>query len=1041
MASNPLKDLLKKDPREIPSYNPGVEGVQPYAQRGGSYGTPVQPTATNKTLKFVDDFNKAIAGTSKLVDVTQQQAAIKVAEMDDNEFNKAYNDLIGGDKEVSNLFGYNKAFQEKMVERVYRDVVPMEVKELKSAFATRIQDFNDITEFDAASEQVVDDYFEKLSGRFNNNPFAQTAHTLLQQGTKNKIKLELHDGYIKQAREYIAASEADSFTRGLDSIEGDYENIGAVLTSHHQVASANLGGDNAAANNMARGAVKGKIQALIATGNLSAIEDAEDLFDSVFMDDPLMVNGKDIFEGIEGQAMERELRVSLRNARITAPQIMQSKVEARNAGWVIQVKDKVGAERQQDEKKIEEEIARIEDPQEHLAALELWNKSKDSDILDVDNAINKEREKLRRMNRDPHVFSDKATVRVLDSLSLTSEQRNHFVTLGEDQVTVVLKPEVANLTAFYQTEYSKNLRERENAIIESNVDDATKLNQLGDARLQAMEYATNQVSDRIRDISKAEEPKQMANENIARARKAGVPEIVIKQSEALINNGEFEQGEELLTKETDRLNQQKFSDMADGEQLKIGFFTDGTEASQNFITLTQGGFYGDDVERYSKDYTRVVTHMAKDKKMFGRLAQVYEDGQKITALQELYNTYSVVGFTADEIKQGYVTHSYTDQISVGTGGTVPVKRALKIPISDIMLFNVDGAGNVVLDDWSRVPVRLTNQYDPNGDMQLLFDGADTAAIEQIAKKLEIDPQAFIEQQKSYYTTAGLVDEKKTDEVAPLAPTIRGDLPDLEDDEGGLESFKSFYEVNEGDKLNYKDFAFKYYKENLPPNITDEEIRKDIDEKFKAMESRNPELFKMVSKPTPVSFQMPQKYEDLNYAGYYLNGKIVVDGRMGMENIANTLMHELVHSAQMGNKLTLGSRLAENIYTGELKDRVTDTVKPADDLVAYLRTEKEAEARMAEVARYHAEKYGRLLRSNNKSDGRSALMLFLTDDGLPRKYQGTRNEIFKILGIGRGATPEELEQDLKKIKNIDKIYESISTLATKDKPFNSKQQLA
>jgi hypothetical protein len=163
--------------------------------------------------------------------------------------------------------------------------------------------------------------------------------------------------------------------------------------------------------------------------------------------------------------------------------------------------------------------------------------------------------------------------------------------------------------------------------------------------------------------------------------------------------------------------------------------------------------------------------------------------------------------------------------------------------------------------------------------------------------------------------------------------------------------------------------------------------------------------------------------------------------MGMENIANTLMHELVHSAQMGNKLTLGSRLAENIYTGELKDRVTDTVKPADDLVAYLRTEKEAEARMAEVARYHAEKYGRLLRSNNKSDGRSALMLFLTDDGLPRKYQGTRNEIFKILGIGRGATPEELEQDLKKIKNIDKIYESISTLATKDKPFNSKQQLA
>ena len=348
MKNNPLEELIKGNTPDYDNYSPSEEAISTNVVRGGNWQVNREPyKKTNRLLKFVEELNRAPKVYSQAVEVFQNQAAKKVAEMDDATFKKAYEDIVGAgaDPATQSFFGYTKAHQEAVVEKAYQDIIPLELKDIARGFEAKLNDFNDISDFDDAVDKTVGEYFDSLDSRFNSSPFARNAHNVLRLGKEAKMKIQLHESYEAQAKQYINNQSIDKTRSALVDIN-DFEGIGDQEYNKYNIATrlegkqpnnylgyklteiydANLlsnGGNKKEASESVREGTYQAIEYFMSLGTSEGVEQAEALFEAVF-DEDVVVGNKEIFETSEAAGKEVEFRSRLRQLSIQQPQIALS---------------------------------------------------------------------------------------------------------------------------------------------------------------------------------------------------------------------------------------------------------------------------------------------------------------------------------------------------------------------------------------------------------------------------------------------------------------------------------------------------------------------------------------------------------------------------------------------------------------------------------------------------------------------------------------------------------------------------------------------
>lgn len=307
------------------AYSPGQELASTNVTLGGQYGVAVEPTPkTNSALQFANALNKGVEVYGQVVDLTQQKAAEKVAEMTDEEFESAYSELLkqGGETDpnlFSKVLGRDKQYQVSMVDRWFRDVAPTEVDGLKKSLESEIQNFKTTAEYDEYVASAVDDYFAQKSVQFSNGTHAQNAYNIKAAGSSAKMKIALDDMYEKEAEASIYDNQQEAFKTIInDKLLTDGTNAdsrSATLTDAYQNALNAFDGDKALANKLLKETVSGEITELISKGGTANLDKADEIFNSLFNEE-LSVGGKtDIFDDPK---LEFELRRGIQEAETRA---------------------------------------------------------------------------------------------------------------------------------------------------------------------------------------------------------------------------------------------------------------------------------------------------------------------------------------------------------------------------------------------------------------------------------------------------------------------------------------------------------------------------------------------------------------------------------------------------------------------------------------------------------------------------------------------------------------------------------------------------
>ena len=292
--------------RVTEGFQPGQELVSTDVTLGGQYNVAVQRTPkTNAALKFASSLQQGVQVYGQAVNVAQKDAAEKVAAMSDEEFEKAYGELLAQQGEtdpsmLGTILGRDKQFQQSMVDRWFRDVAPSEVKSLQDALKSEIQNFKTTAEFDAYVNKAVDDYFAEKSTQFSDGTHAQTAYNVRAAGAAAKMKIELDKTYSEEAETSIYNNQKDIAKQTINDrmfITGTTpEGNSEVITALHKNALVAFGGDRAMANKVLVDAVSDEITNLVSEGTTTSLEKAQEIFDTFFNEDLEVDGRKDIFD-------------------------------------------------------------------------------------------------------------------------------------------------------------------------------------------------------------------------------------------------------------------------------------------------------------------------------------------------------------------------------------------------------------------------------------------------------------------------------------------------------------------------------------------------------------------------------------------------------------------------------------------------------------------------------------------------------------------------------------------------------------------------
>lgn len=1098
MAKNPLKELLKSDAREQVDYDPSLQALSPRIQTGGNYRVVVQQTPkTNSLAKFASALRAGTEVYGNVVDASQQKAVRDIQTMSDEEFDKHYNELIQGDKSTRSVFGYNKAFQQAIVERTYKEIVPTELQEIEDDFEKSIQDFDSIAEYDEAVSNKVDAYMNELGERFNQNVFAQEAHNVLASGKSAKLKLNLHDKYEQKAREYISTKIQDDLNSALKSSD-DTTDFQTLFTDSYKSALTRLDGDKSATNALF---LKSTQQHVINQLNLQTeqgLANAEDIIEAIYDQDEFNVGGKPIFDTQEGARIEGELRASLNSSRTNLPVLIQQRAQKTLDDYYFKYFQAEGDSKklQEVDEEFDELLANI--PQEEAMRLRLLNEGREQ--LKVNPALFREEaftKFYKSIPNNPELdFSNDFVISNISELGLEQEQIDLFYKRNADDkyaFTPLAYSLSSELYTMYDSEYRRLAREI--------FDDKTLNADEREAKVKEAQIIAKQRAD-----------KQLVN---LIKQKANVQQEVIglsdKEQAKWLNQGwtpaqiaEFE----LIENEEDKAEYIK-------EVTEINEISTDTFEREEGALKIKGGYNKNKLTKNWKESLTTQDQAFKDDQNFidnwfaltlgghfsasenNRIPQLIKKGKRQEALEFIWSRKEVTGFTEEELLSGIVDVN-TDlpaerRLSRGTMNpdADPLDRQRKITVESILIQDKDVAGDPRRATLGEIPITL------KGGMRATVEALrnnDVEAYAQIAEKYGMDAQELFNLQKKYFIDHKFISdvEMGDDEDDDLDPDP--EKKTLEDNEVeaidseiianygkfGLtkeptnvhEQVIEKYNLRRGKGkifVNYKDFAKTFYKSRLP-NANPEAIDRIVDAKFELMKQRSPDLIATENKEVQIKFKELEK--GVQGLAHSLLPIIEISNRHeDIEGMEQTIMHELVHASQF--KGTFGRMT--NLMTNERVSKRSYT-DPKKSYMDYLNSPLETDARLAEVARRW------VLKGNEFIDPRKgtkvaedALVDFLTyaqDDEfkntrfqlirmleIPDHYMIPHREVKKLskedraMWLGRGIpddqrvpidadeqVEEEIRQELRKNPNLELILESIGTLVQNESTQNPNKQI-
>jgi len=1100
MSKNPLKELLKSDGREQVYYDPRQEALSPRIQTGGNYRVVVQQTPkTNSLAKFANALKGGAEVYGNVVDANQQQAVRDIQTMSDEEFDKHYNELIQGDKSTRSVFGYNKAFQQAIVERTYKEIVPTELQDIENDFEKSIQDFDSIAEYDEAVSTRIDSYMNELGERFNQNVFAQEAHNVLASGKSAKLKLTLHDKYEQKAREYISTKIQDDLNSALQGSD-DTTDFQTLFTDSYNSALTRLDGDKSATNALFLKSTQQHVINQLNSQTEQGLANAEDIIEAVYDQDEFNVGGKPIFDTQEGAKIEGELRASLNNSRTNLPILIQQRAQKTLDEYYFKYFQAEGDSKklQEVDEEFDELLAEI--PQEEAMRLRLLNEGREQ--LKVNPALFREEaftKFYKSIPNNPELdFSNDFVISNIGELGLEQEQIELFYKRNADD-KYALTPLAYSLSSELYTMYDSEYRRLAREIFDDktlNVDER-------EARVKEAQIIAKQKAD-----------KQLVN---LIKQKADVQQEVIglsdKEQAKWLNQGwtpsqiaEFE----LIEDEDDKAEYIK--EITELNEIS----TDTFEREEGALKI-KGGYNKKKLTKNWKESLTTQDQAFKDDQNFldnwfaltggghfsatenSKIPQLIKKGKRQEALEFIWSRKEVTGFTEEELISGIVDVN-TDTIAQRrlSRGTMnpdadPLDRQRKITVESILIQDRDVAGDPRKATLAEIPITL------KGGMRATVEALrndDVEAYAQIAEKYGMNAQELFNLQKKYFIDHKFISdvEMGDDEDNDLDPDP--EKKTLEDNE--VEAIDSDITENFGkygladeptniheqvlDKYNlrtqrgkifidYKDFAKQFYTSRLP-NANPEAIDRIVDAKFKLLEQRSPELLNTKNNEVRIVFK------DLgdNIGGFsYRNRDLieVSDRYKSIEALESTIMHELVHASQKNRKGTM-----TNLMTNERINK-GDYTSPDKSYMDYLNSPSETDARLAEVARRWVLKGNEFIDPRKGTEvAEDALVDFLAHRG-DDEFDGTRVQLFRMLGfpdryiipfnkvkdlpnkeralwLGRGYSDEsripmerdkvgeeweeKVRQELRKNPNLELILESIGTLVQNESTQNPNKQI-
>ena len=1103
MAKNALEELIKTRTPKYGELGSGQEAVATNVAKAGNFQVTTGPyEKTNAALKFAEGLSKLPEAYGSIVEGRQKDAAIKVAQMDEGEFKEAYQKIIAGDvADTASLFGYTKAHQQKIVERYHNEVVPLEIKEIARDFRNKLNDYPSIIDFDEDVEATVDDYYREVGQRFNASPFTEEAHGLLSIGKAAKLKVELHDAYEAQALDYIKGQSISNGVKAIDDMGGYYEGDALVksLKVIHSESIESTGGDLASAGEITTAVVNTKVEALVAEGTSESLAEAEELIEAAY-ESGIKIGGKELFETADALKNEINLRAKVAGALRLKPQQIMAEANAFHAERLRAVataktpKERADAIVQWDEAKdaIEDNEVwqRVTKLQEEALSDPLFS-AKEATKEAVEEFIKDTSDRNAISNSEIKAFLDQGEFSEADMLLLlpisadgtgieTSSSFNKLAGEALDQYKVTLDAELEKI--FSSTEYETD-EERTAAALE--------------AKQRVYDQTQDYVINRARSLIAQEKPKKETDQKVADLKAVGATPRQLEQYKKLSTQDpqSAEQYHEQV-KDTHLSNEVKklYSVKPDGSiSINIRDWwlasSDYVQIGENFNKLVKARVFKDE-DNQREEHQRVLEFINSrskigDESIYAALAKGEQQGYN-----DMLTLIKLRGISEEEFLTGVVSGGYTvsHPAPVHGVGNVPMKSKES---SNTFLGMILIEDNIYSTDIDKFPIAL------DGDINKTIEAIEAGAaftFKDIAEKIGKTPEEVLEAQKTYLQTLGYFpedntvdndddptddDEKKSNvelDSAVSADTVTGmgDLNDLSGEGAQFkieENYSSLAKTSTDNNVNtfqttFKDFMRQYYENNVNHKGGKEGIGAAFDRKFEQMVNRDPALLQLLNQNVTLSFDMSEEDQSSRRLGYYTpdfknkTGHITISPSLNYKKMEQIIAHELIHSLQYNVKNMKG--LKTNPYNNQIR-KPLDYTSPKEDFLKYLQSEVEAEARMAEVARYYAEKTGTMLGEGKSApfdkydvEGAfKALVHFMTNDSIADHYRDTQEELYKILQlktpkINDSMTPlqkrnqrNNLSKELSNIpdEQLEPILGSIATLASNNPIQNSNQQLA
>lgn len=144
--------------------------------------------------QFLNNFKNLTKVYSQAVDVFTEEGKRKASELDEEGFNKALEEISG---DSFSVFGKTKAYNEGLVERYFATEVPKKLQEIDADLKSNLTQYGTPEEFEAASAQKLEEYFDEVRDTFSENVFSSRALNAYTAVTKSKFLLKANEGYLE----------------------------------------------------------------------------------------------------------------------------------------------------------------------------------------------------------------------------------------------------------------------------------------------------------------------------------------------------------------------------------------------------------------------------------------------------------------------------------------------------------------------------------------------------------------------------------------------------------------------------------------------------------------------------------------------------------------------------------------------------------------------------------------------------------------------------------------------------------------------------